>query len=78
MRTRRRAPWWVRLAFLPFVLCILAAIFVVQGGEAKLFGVTILGAVLFFVGVLTYWSLWSQEQRRREAQALVDWGAPGR
>ena len=60
---------------MPFVACVLAAVFLVQGSDGKVLGVVILGSVLFFVGVLSYFSLWSQDQRRREAQALVDWGA---
>ena len=69
-------PWWLRLAFLPFVLLVAAAVFLVQGSDGKVLGVAILAAVLVFVAVLCYWSVWSQDQRRREAQALTDWGAP--
>ena len=76
MSARRRPPWWLRLAFLPFVLLVAGAALVFDDGSGKSIGLAILAAVLGFIAVLCYWSVWSHEQRRREAQALTDWGAP--
>jgi hypothetical protein len=64
------------MAFLPFVLLVAGAALLADDGSGKAIALAILAAVLGFIAVLVYWSVWSHEQRRREAQALTDWGAP--
>lgn len=76
MRTRRRPPWWLHLAALPFVVLVVYAIVWLGDDQSDWIGLALLAAILFFIATLVGWTMWKGELRRQEAQALVDWAAP--